>query len=98
MSIRTSENTERAKLALSMFIFGTIGVFRRGIDLPSSFIALSRAAIGTIFLLAVILIKKDRISWSAVRKNLLLLCRRLTVFQLPRTDKYYKLRFPRTSR
>ena len=74
MSIRTSENTERAKLALSMFIFGTIGVFRRGIDLPSSFIALSRAAIGTIFLLAVILIKKDRISWSAVRKNLLLLC------------------------
>ncbi len=74
MSIRTKENAERAKLAFSMFIFGTIGVFRRGILLPSSFIALSRAVIGTLFLLAVILLKKDRISWPAVRKNLPLLC------------------------
>lgn len=73
MSVRTEENTAKFKLALSMFIFGTIGVFRRGIVLPSSFIAMVRAVIGTLFLLLVICAKKETLSKAAIRKNLPLL-------------------------
>ena len=38
----------RARLALisSMVVFGTIGVFRRQIPLPSSFLAMTRGAVG----------------------------------------------------
>ena len=42
-----------AKLALSMFLFGTIGIFVRYIPLPSSFIALVRSMAGLLFLLGV---------------------------------------------
>lgn len=73
MTFHSEENSARAKLALSMFIFGTIGIFRRGIVLPSSIIALVRAVVGTLFLLGVILFKKQPIDRDAVRKNLKLL-------------------------
>ena len=73
MRLHSEENTARAKLALSMFIFGTIGLFRRGIVLPSSIIALTRAVVGTIFLLGVIFIKKQKVDRQAVHKNLKLL-------------------------
>ena len=73
MSVHSETNTARAKLALSMFIFGTIGIFRRGIVLPSSFIAMVRAVVGTAFLLCLILMKRQKIDGNAVKKNLLLL-------------------------
>lgn len=73
MSVHSETNTARAKLALSMFIFGTIGIFRRGIVLPSSFIAMVRAVVGTVFLLGLILAKRQKIDGNAVKKNLLLL-------------------------
>ena len=73
MSVHSETNTARAKLALSMFIFGTIGIFRRGIVLPSSFIAMVRAIVGTVFLLGLILAKRQKIDGNAVKKNLLLL-------------------------
>lgn len=60
-------------LVLSMCIFGTIGILRRYIDMPSSFIALCRAVIGTLFLLAVAWIRKDRFDHAAIRKSLPLL-------------------------
>lgn len=71
MSVHSETNTARAKLALSMFIFGTIGIFRRGIVLPSSFIAMVRAIVGTVFLLGLILAKRQKIDRAAVKKNLL---------------------------
>ena len=37
-------------LASSMLIFGTIGIFRRYIPLPSGLLAFSRGAIGAVFL------------------------------------------------
>ena len=57
-------------LASAMFIFGTIGIFRKYIPLPSSVIALSRGVIGTLFLLLAVLLKKDKISFKAVKNNL----------------------------
>ena len=70
----STENTARFKLIASMIIFGTIGIFRSYIPLPSSVIALVRGAIGTLFLLLVITLKRQKINFTAIKKNLLLLC------------------------
>lgn len=61
----------KLKITLSMFLFGTIGVFVRSISLPSSLIALVRGVVGMLFLLAVILLRRSRIDRKAVRSNLL---------------------------
>ena len=57
-----------------MVIFGSIGIFVRSIPLQSSLVALVRAVVGVLFLLAVLLLKRKPISWISVRKNLLFLC------------------------
>lgn len=62
------------KLTVSMLLFGTIGAFVKQIPLQSSVIALARAVVGMVFLVAVIILKRSRISFSAVKKNLLWLC------------------------
>ena len=62
---------EYAPLITSMCIFGTIGIARRYIDLPSSFIALARAMIGTMFLLAFITLTKKPMDMPVIRRNLL---------------------------
>lgn len=55
---------------LAMSIFGTIGIFRRYIPLPSSVLALARGTIGTIFLLFLLLvIKRQRLSAEAISRN-----------------------------
>lgn len=61
----------RASLIVSMCIFGTIGLVRKYIDLPSSIIALSRAMIGTVFLLLLLVLKRQKPDTAAIRKNLL---------------------------
>lgn len=61
-------------LISAMVIFGTIGIFRRYIPLPSGTIAFARGAIGVIFLLMVIFLSGKRISMEAIRKNLAILC------------------------
>ncbi len=59
----------RAELALSMIIFGTIGIFRRYIPLSSSMLACVRGLIGSLFLLAFMAFKKRRPDAAAIRKN-----------------------------
>ena len=58
------------KITLSMFIFGTIGLFRRWIDLPSSLVAMARGAIGAVFLLLVLALRKQRLDRRAIRRAL----------------------------
>lgn len=67
------EKQGKLKLLGSMAIFGTIGLLRRYIPYPSAFVALARGIVGALFLLAVVCLKKQAISWKAVRKNALLL-------------------------
>jgi drug/metabolite transporter (DMT)-like permease len=57
----------------SMIIFGTIGLFVRYIDLPSSGIALLRGVIGSLFLLAIFLATKRKITWGRIRENIVVL-------------------------
>lgn len=56
-----------------MVIFGTVGIFRKYIGLPSSMIAMVRGLIGALFLLLLLLCKRQPIDRRAIRKNALLL-------------------------
>ena len=46
-----NEKSAKIRLMAAMFIFGTIGIFVRNIQLPSSLIAITRGIIGTLFLI-----------------------------------------------
>lgn len=54
----------------SMCIFGTIGIFRQYIPLPSGLLACVRGVIGVLFLLLLQLIRHQKPSLSAIRRNL----------------------------
>lgn len=61
----------KLKMIIAMLIFGTLGIFITKIPLPSSVIAMSRSIIGTIFIASVMLIKRRKLDWNAIRKNAL---------------------------
>lgn len=54
---------------LSMVIFGTIGIFRRYIPLPSGLIAFSRGLIGMLFLMVFVAVRGIRLSKENICKN-----------------------------
>lgn len=68
-------NSPRSMLMLagSMLIFGTIGIFRRHIPLPSGLLSFVRGAIGSVFLLAFIKLRGGKIRHGLPRRVLLLL-------------------------
>jgi RarD protein len=63
-------NKAKFNLVLAMLIFGSIGLFVRKIDLSPAQIVLARSVIGSILLLLVILVLKQKIDWRNVRRNL----------------------------
>ena len=71
-----NENTKaKLSLILSMVIFGTIGIFRKYVPLSSGLLAISRGYIGALFLIfLIVVIKKNKISFKAIKNNLFLLC------------------------
>ncbi len=60
-------------LILSMVIFGTIGICRRHLSLPSETLAFARGIMGSIFLLLVMRVSGRHFNASALRGNLALL-------------------------
>ena len=60
-------------MVVSMLIFGTIGLFVKHIGFPSSFIALARAFIGSVFIAVFMLVSRHKVDWPAVKKNLKIL-------------------------
>ena len=71
--MRTTTNSAKFHIILSMLIFGTIGIFVRHVPLPSSVTALARGVIGTLFLLIFSRFRKTPVSREAIRRNLKLL-------------------------
>jgi len=72
--MKTKESAgARLALIASMVIFGTIGLFRRYIPLPSSMIAMMRGFIGAAFLLVLMMIRRSRPDSAAIRRNLAML-------------------------
>lgn len=61
------------KLIISMLLFGSIGLFVRNIPLQSGMIAFSRAVIGVAFLMGLLFFKHSKISFTAIKKNLIYL-------------------------
>lgn len=68
-----STGRARASVMLSMFIFGTIGIFRRYIPLSSGLLAMTRGFVGALFLLCIMAAGKRRFDREGVRGSLLLL-------------------------
>lgn len=63
-------NSDKLKLIIALLIYGTIGVVRKNIPYPSSFIAFARAAIGFLFLLCFRVVTRTWIDRAAVKRNL----------------------------
>lgn len=61
----------RLELFLTMTVFGTVGVLRKHLPLPSGVVALLRAFIGAAFLLITAKIKKIKIDRKKIKNNLL---------------------------
>lgn len=59
----------KMKVIIAMLIFGTLSIFVRQIPLESSQIALYRGALGSLFLIGVLLIKKGKIPRSIIQRN-----------------------------
>ena len=66
-----NRSTKQSKMMLitAMVIFGTIGIFRKYIPLPSSVLAMARGFIGALFLLVFVLIRGKKISLRAIKAN-----------------------------
>jgi len=67
------QRNAKASLILAMTIFGTIGIFRKYIPLPSGIVACARGILGVAFLLVFIKIKKIKMDRDAIKKHLLVL-------------------------
>lgn len=70
---QSSNGTAKLSIIIAMLIFGTIGIFRNLIPMPSGVIALVRGSGGTLFLLAFCLIGRKKLSASDIRGSLFLL-------------------------
>lgn len=66
-----SSKQSKGMLITAMVIFGTIGIFRKYIPLPSSVLALARGFIGALFLLGFTFLRGKRMSLSAIKANLI---------------------------
>ncbi len=64
----------RLNVVLSMFIYGTIGVFARYISLPTPVTAMIRGLVGALFLLLILAVSRRRPDMAAIKRNLPLLC------------------------
>lgn len=71
--MKNETNKSKLFLILSMIIFGTIGIFRKYIPIPSGALAMFRGIIGAIFLLAIIFISRKKLNIKAIKENLILL-------------------------
>lgn len=63
----------RMELICSMTIFGTIGIFVRGIPLPSGELALYRAVLAALLILGYFLFSRTRIDISSLKRELIIL-------------------------
>ena len=67
------KNKALISLGISMLIFGTIGIFRKYIPLPSGFVACSRGIIGFCFIILFLAIRKKGFSFEKCKKSFPLL-------------------------
>ena len=64
---------DKIALIAAMLIFGTIGIFKKAIPLPSGTIAMFRGIIGALMLMLILLITGRKISFNTIKKHIGLL-------------------------
>lgn len=64
-------NSAKLKMIISMSVFGTIGIFVKFIDVPSSMVAVCRGFTGALFLCLFMVFTGKKISFSDIKKNFL---------------------------
>ena len=69
-NIENSDSRAKLNLLFTIMLFGTIGTLSRFIDMPSSVICLGRAFFGVIIILVVITIRRERLDYEAIKRNL----------------------------
>lgn len=67
------ESNAKISLISAMAIFGTIGIFRKYIPLPSGIVACARGVFGVAFLLTFIKLKKIKMDFESIKKHLKIL-------------------------
>lgn len=67
------ETNAKVSLILAMVIFGTIGIFRKYIPLPSGIVACARGILGVAFLLIFIKLKKIKMDKNSIKVHLTIL-------------------------
>ena len=65
-----SVNRAKLDLIIAVTAFGTIGIFVRYINLPSSVIAFVRGAVGAVFLLLLLYFRRTPFRWASVQPQL----------------------------
>lgn len=72
---KAGSNSKKARMELicSMAVFGTIGIFVRGIRLSSGELALYRAVLATLLILAYFLLSRTRIDISSLKRESVIL-------------------------
>ena len=75
MSTNSNKPTNKARLQLiiSMSIFGTLAIFVRNISVSSGELSLYRAILAALLISGYLLVTKDKINFSAIKKELILL-------------------------
>lgn len=68
--MKNEVNRARLSLIASMCIFGTIGLVRRYLPVPSGFLAMARGLLGALFLLALVHLRGSRLDRDAIRPML----------------------------
>ena len=61
----------RIEYIIAMIIYGTSGCFSKYIGVPAGFMVFSRAIIGSIILTLYLLIRRQKVNFEAIKKNLL---------------------------
>ena len=69
-NIENSDSRAKLNLLFTIMLFGTIGTLSRFIDMPSSVICLGRAFFGVIIILVVITIRRERLDYEAIKRNI----------------------------
>ncbi len=61
---------ERAKYAVAIALYGTIGLFLRYTNFPSELVAMCRGIIGSVFILLYLRVRRHKLDGRAIRANL----------------------------
>ncbi|MBQ8562766.1 MAG: EamA family transporter [Firmicutes bacterium] len=65
-----SNTSNKLKLILSMAVFGTIGLFTRNIAVTSGELALYRAVLAAVLIMAFLILTRHRLNWKGIKKDL----------------------------